>query len=115
VGTFPLRWLARFPANRYPSREHLFRISFLAESGAVLGFIYVFIFVIGAVLGAVLRFTVFLRATLFVAACMVILGALRPHGLYPILMTFVTAIMFVILMLAGAAIGRTPKQAFLEG
>jgi hypothetical protein len=30
-------------------------------------------------------------------------------------MTFWRAFMFVILMLAGAALGRTLKQAFLEG
>ena len=73
------------------------------------------IFLIGAVLGSVLRFRLFLRALLLVAAGMVILGLFRAQGLYSILMTFWTPVMFVILMLAGAAIGRTLKQAFLEG
>jgi hypothetical protein len=78
-----------------------------------LGFVSIAIFVIGAVLGAAVRFKIFLRATLLIGAGMVILAAF--HSLNSILMSFWTAAMFVILMLVGAAIGRTLKQAFLEG
>ena len=79
----------------------------------VLGLVAIVIFVIGAVVGAVLRFKVFLCATLIIGAAIVILAAFR--GLDAILMSVLTAMMFVILMLAGAAIGRTLKQAFREG
>ena len=78
-----------------------------------MGFVSIVIFVIGAVLGAVLRFKVFLRGTLVVGAGMLILATF--HGLNSILMRLWVAVTFVILMLVGAAIGRTLKQAFLEG
>ena len=78
-----------------------------------MGFVSVVIFLIGAVLGTVLRFRIFLRTTLVIAAGMVILAIFQ--GVQSILMSFWTTAMFVIWMLAGAAIGRTLKQAFREG
>lgn len=71
------------------------------------------VFVIGAVMGAVLRFRIFLRTTLIIGAAMAILAGFRGR-LDSILMGLWAAAMFVILMLAGAAIGRTLKQAFHE-
>lgn len=77
--------------------------------------IYAFIFVIGAVLGSILRFRAFLRGTLLVGAAWVILAAFSGHGLTSFVLTFETAVVSVILLLSGAAIGRTLKQAFREG
>ena len=73
------------------------------------------IFVIGAVTGTILRFKVFLLASSVVGAVWATLVIFSARGSYPVLLTLVNAVVFVILMLVGAAIGRTLKNAFLQG